>query len=181
VLTEQEIIEGCKRGKPACQEALYKMYSSRMMAICLRYAKTQFEAEDTFHEAFVNIFNKIDTFKEGSFPAWIRRIFVNTAINNYRRNKNHYDHHDTDGLEINDESQMDGIQELTNQELINLINELPEGYRMIFNLYVIEGFNHREIAEMLNIAEGTSKSQLSKAKNMLKKKLEQLNSCLYAS
>ena len=181
MLTEQEIIDGCKKGKPACQEALYNQYGSRMMAICMRYAKTRFEAEDVFHEAFVSVFKNIDAFKEGSFTAWMRRIFINTSINNFRRNKNHYEHLDSQHLEITDDSQTDGLGELSNKELLALIQELPEGYRVIFNLYVVEGYNHREIGDMLQIAEGTSKSQLSKAKSMLKKKLERLNSCKYAS
>ena len=121
LLTEPEIIEGCKKGKPSCQEALYNQYGGRMMAICLRYAKTQFEAEDVFHEAFVTVFKYIDHYKEGSFTAWMRRIFINTAINNFRKNKNHYDHLDSHDLEITDESQMDGLQEMNNKELLQLI------------------------------------------------------------
>lgn len=181
MLSEAEIIEGCKQGKPRCQEALYKLYGSRMKGICMRYAKTPFEAEDTFHEAFVTVFNNIHTFREGSFGNWMRRIFVNCSINNYRRNKKHYDHQDTQDLEISDDGQLDGFQELSTQEIVAMINELPEGYRMVFNLHVVEGYNHREIGEMLDIAEGTSRSQLSKAKNMLKKKLEKINPCKYAS
>ncbi|WP_225307069.1 RNA polymerase sigma factor [Adhaeribacter soli] len=180
-MTEVEIIEGCKKGKPACQEALYKLYGSRMKGICMRYAKTEFEAEDTFQEAFISVFRNIQNFREGSFPNWMRRIFVNTAINNYRRNKKHYDHQDSQELEIQDDNQLDGLQELTTKEIVAMINELPEGYRVVFNLNVVEGYNHREIGEMLDIAEATSRSQLSKAKNLLKKKLEKINPCKYAS
>jgi RNA polymerase sigma-70 factor (ECF subfamily) len=181
VLKEEEIIEGCKTGKPACQEALYRLYGPRMKGICMRYAKTDFEAEDTFQEAFVSVFKNIHTFRDGSFASWIRRIFVNASINNYRRNKNHYDHQDSQDLEIADDGQLNGFDELSAQEIIAMVNELPDGYRMAFNLHVIEGYNHREIGEMLNIAEATSRSQLARAKSILKKKLEKINSCKYAS
>ena len=100
MLTEQEIIEGCKQAKPTCQEALYRLYGPRMKGICLRYAKTDFEAEDVFQEAFVNVFQNIQTFRDGTFSSWMRRIFVNAAINNYRRNKKHYDHQDSQELDI---------------------------------------------------------------------------------
>jgi len=181
VLNEQEIIEGCKQGKPACQEALYRLYGPRMKGICLRYAKTDFEAEDVFQDAFVNVFQNIHTFRDGTFSSWMRRIFVNAAINNYRRNKKHYDHQDSQELEVNDDSQLSGLDELNTQELMALINELPEGYRLVFNLNIVEGYSHKEIGELLQIAEATSRSQLARAKNLLKKKLEKINSCKYAS
>ena len=181
MLNEQEIIEGCKQGKPACQEALYRLYGPRMKGICLRYAKTDFEAEDVFQDAFVNVFQNIHTFRDGTFSSWMRRIFVNAAINNYRRNKKHYDHQDSQELEVNDDSQLSGLDELNTQELMALINELPEGYRLVFNLNIVEGYSHKEIGELLQIAEATSRSQLARAKNLLKKKLEKINSCKYAS
>ena len=181
MLTEPEIIEGCKQGKPACQEALYRLYGPRMKGICLRYAKTDFEAEDVFQEAFVNVFQNINTFRDGTFSSWIRRIFVNAAINNYRRNKRHYDHLDSQDLEVSDNGQLSGLDELNTQELMALINELPEGYRLVFNLNIVEGYSHKEIGELLQIAEATSRSQLARAKNLLKKKLEKINSCKYAS
>src|SRR5688572_28587992 len=139
-----------------------------MKGICLRYAKTDFEAEDVFQEAFVNVFLKIGTFQDGTFSSWMRRIFVNAAINNYRRNKKHYDHQDSFDLEVNDEAQLNGLEELSNQDLLALINELPEGYKLVFNLHIVEGYNHREIGEMLQIAEATSRSQLARAKSLLK-------------
>ena len=181
MLTEEEIIEGCKNGKPACQEALYKLYGVRMKGVCLRYAKTDFEAEDTFHEAFVNVFKNIHTFRDGSFSSWIRRIFVNAAINTYRRNKNHYNHQDSYELEIADSSDVSGLDEMNASELVNLINELPTGYKLAINLHIVEGYSHREIGEMLGIAEATSRSQLARAKVLLKKKLDTINSCRYAS
>jgi RNA polymerase sigma-70 factor (ECF subfamily) len=181
VLTETEIIEGCKAGKPACQEALYRLYGKRMKGICLRYAKTDFEADDIFQDAFVAVFKNIHTFRDGAFSGWIRRIFVNAAINNFRKNQKHYNHQNSQDLEVSDDGQPNGLDELNAQELFALINELPEGYKLVFNLNVVEGYNHAEIGEMLGIAEATSRSQLARAKNMLKKKLEKINSCKYAS
>ncbi|MDX5345611.1 MAG: sigma-70 family RNA polymerase sigma factor [Hymenobacteraceae bacterium] len=180
MLTEKEIIEGCKKGKAACQEELYRRYSARMMSLCLRYAKTNFEAEDVFQEAFVNVFNNIDAYGAGSFVGWMRRIFVNTAINNYRKNKIHYGHLDSQELEVEDNGQIDILQDLTALELMEHVNVLPDGYRLVFNLYVVEGYTHKEIAETLGIAEGTSKSQLAKAKSMLKKNLEKVSNAYYA-
>jgi RNA polymerase sigma-70 factor (ECF subfamily) len=152
-----------------------------MKGICLRYAKTGFEAEDIFQEAFVKVFSNIQTFRDGNFNSWIRRIFVNAAINNYRNNKKHYDHSDSHDLEMSDSAQLSGLDELNTQDLVALINELPEGYRVVFNLHIVEGYNHKEIGEMLQIAEATSRSQLARAKGLLKKKLEKINSCKYAS
>ncbi|MBK0402713.1 RNA polymerase sigma factor [Adhaeribacter sp. BT258] len=152
-----------------------------MKGICLRYAQTDFEADDIFQDAFVSVFKNIHTFRDGVFSGWIRRIFVNAAINNYRKNVKHYNHQNSHDLEVSDDGQTNGLDELTAQELVTLINELPEGYKLVFNLNVVEGYNHAEIGEMLGIAEATSRSQLARAKNMLKKKLEKINSCKYAS
>lgn len=171
-MTEQEIIEGCVKNKASAQEKLYSLYARRMMAVCLRYTHSRFEAEDIFHEAFVKVFRHIHTWQGGSFEGWMRKIFVNTAINHYRQNKKYFDHVDPAYAEGLITSSENAIAQLSNQELLDLINRLPEGYRVIFNLHVVEGYNHNEIAEMLNIAEGSSKSQLFKAKAFLKKLIE---------
>lgn len=168
-MTEKEIIEGCLRKEAAAQEKLYALFSRRMMAVCLRYTNSRFEAEDIFHEAFVKVFANIHTWKGGSFEGWMRRIFVNTAINHYHQNRKYFDHVDVAYAETRLSSSGDVIGELSAQELLDLVNNMPDGYRLIFNLHVVEGYNHNEIAAMLNIAEGSSKSQLSKAKAYLKK------------
>jgi RNA polymerase sigma factor (sigma-70 family) len=181
VYLEEAIIEGCKRGEPKFQELLYQKYSARMMAVCSRYAKTRFEAEDVFHEAFVKVFQHISTYQNGSFEGWMKRIFVNSSINNFRKNQKHYGHEqhseelpDGDG----DDPILSGISA---QELMQVINELPEGYRLVFNMYVVEGYTHKEIGDLLGIAEGTSKSQLAKAKAVLKKNLSTYNVSVYAN
>ncbi|MFD2515562.1 RNA polymerase sigma factor [Pontibacter locisalis] len=173
--SEEEIIEGCKKGKASSQEKLYQTYSGRMMAVCTRYTRSRFEAEDVFHEAFVKVFQNINAYNGGSFEGWMRRIFVNTAINHYHKNRKYLDQLDYSAVEEKTPTDEDIISSLSGQELLEVINQLPDGYKLIFNLYVVEGYNHREIAEMLNIAEGTSKSQLAKAKSHLKRKLQKLS------
>ena len=171
-MTEQEIIQGCVENKASAQEKLYALYSRRMMAICLRYTRSRAEAEDIFHEAFVKVFKNIRMWQGGSFEGWMRKIFVNTAINHFHQNRKYFDHVDASYAESMLSSTEDIISQLSNQELLEIISRLPEGYKMIFNLHVVEGYNHGEIAEMLNIAEGSSKSQLSKAKAYLKKLID---------
>ncbi|PRY12422.1 RNA polymerase sigma-70 factor (ECF subfamily) [Pontibacter ummariensis] len=169
MLSEEEIIAGCKEGKASSQEKLYQLYSRRMMAVCVRYTSSRFEAEDIFHEAFVKVFKHIDSYSGGSFEGWVRRIFVNTAINHYHKNRKYQEQLDYSTIEESTPSTEDIISQISGQELQALINLMPEGYKLVFNLYVVEGYNHREIGEALNIAEGTSKSQLAKAKSFLKK------------
>lgn len=168
-MTENEIIQGCLENKASAQEKLYALYSRRMMAICLRYTHSRFEAEDIFHEAFVKVFRNIHTWQGGSFEGWMRRIFVNTAINHYHQNRKYFDHVDSSYAETMLSSTDNVIAELSNQDLLETVSRLPEGYKLVFNLHVVEGYNHNEIAEMLGIAEGSSKSQLSKAKAHLQK------------
>ena len=171
-MTEQEIVQGCIENKASAQEKLYSFYSRRMMAICLRYTRSRSEAEDIFHEAFIKVFKHIHTWHGGSFEGWMRRIFVNTAINHFHQNRKYFDHVDTSYAESMLSSSESIISQLSNQELLEIIGRLPDGYKLIFNLHVVEGYNHSEIAEMLNIAEGSSKSQLSKAKAYLKKLID---------
>ena len=142
------------------------------MAICNRYTKSRFEAEDIFHEAFVKVFKNIGTWQGGSFEGWMRRIFVNTAINAYHQNKKYFDHVDASQADYISSGNENIISSLATQELLDLVNQLPDGYKVIFNLHVVEGYSHPEIAELLNIAEGSSKSQLSKAKAYLKRLIE---------
>lgn len=180
--TDQELLAGCKQGKPKFQEALYQQYASRMMAICVRYAYTSFEAEDIFHDAFVKVFQAIEKYRgEGSFEGWMRHIFVNTAINNYHKNKKRFHHSDVEEAGNVQQFEPDMLDTLSAEELLSLVTQLPDGYKMVFNLYVIEGYTHKEIGEMLGITEGTSKSQLAKAKGLLKKNLQQLRKNSYVS
>lgn len=172
MLSEYEIIQGCKKNKAKYQELLYKRYCSAMYGVCLRYSNDKAEAADCMQEGFIRVFNNINSFKgEGSLEGWIRKIMVNTALNNYKANLKssyHADLEDAKNIASDYSSANDNISE---QELLTVIQELSEGYRLVFNLYAIEGYSHKEIAEMLEISESTSKSQLSRARVLLQKKL----------
>ena len=159
------------------QEELYRRFSPRMYAVCLRYAGNSEEAEDILQEGFIKIFKKLGSFRsEGSFEGWIRRIFVNTAIEHFRRKR--YLQPVTEKEENTLEgSYLSVLDNLAERDILELIQQLSPGYRTVFNMYVVEGYTHKEIGDMLGISEGTSKSQLSRAKvilqQMLKKYLEE--------
>ena len=154
-------------GNRRMQEELYRRFSPRMYAVCLRYAGSAEEAEDILQEGFIKIFKKLDSFRsEGSFEGWIRRIFVNTAIEHFRRKK--YLQPVTEKEETSIEGKYVTILDsLAERDILGLVQQLSPGYRTVFNMYVVEGYTHKEIADMLGISEGTSKSQLSRAKTIL--------------
>jgi RNA polymerase sigma-70 factor (ECF subfamily) len=170
-----QIVDGCLEGNRNSQESLYKKYSRKMFAICLRYAKNQETAEDILQDGFIRVFGALNTFrKQGSLEGWIRRIMVNTALEYHRKEVKMYTI--SEAAEVSSESSdADALSQLSNIEVLELLKSLPLGYRNVFNLYAIEGYNHAEIAEMLQISEGTSKSQLSRARSLLQQKVIQLN------
>ncbi len=171
ILSEQELIEGCKQGKPKCQTALYERYSAKMFSVCLRYAADYHTAEDVLQDGFIRVLSNIDKYRgEGSFEGWIRRIFINIAIESQRRSPNTYSINEPDGTDlfVYDETI---ISRIAADDLLRFVQELSPGYRAVFNLYAIEGYTHKEIADMLNITEGTSKSQLARARSLLQQKL----------
>jgi RNA polymerase sigma-70 factor (ECF subfamily) len=161
------------------QEELYRRFSPRMYGVCLRYAGNAEEAEDILQEGIIKIYKKLNSYRgEGSFEGWIRRIFVNTAIEHFR--KKTYQQPITEKHETTVEAQyLSVLDELAEKDILKLIQELSPGYRTVFNLYVVEGYTHKEIGDMLNISEGTSKSQLSRAKlvlqDLVKKFLDERN------
>jgi RNA polymerase sigma factor (sigma-70 family) len=175
-LTEHQLIKACIKEDAASQKEVFDRYSGRMMTVCLRYARSSADAEDILQDAFIKVFDKMHQFKfEGSFEGWIRRIVVNTALKKYSLRR--YEK-EVVGYEIKDKDESSveasAYSDLTAKELMDLINMLPSGYKLIFNLYVIEGYQHDEIAEMLGIQPGTSRSQLVKARNMLQKQILEL-------
>ncbi|MBQ7489953.1 MAG: RNA polymerase sigma factor [Bacteroidales bacterium] len=175
MISEKELIEGCKNGKAKYQKHLYEKYSPVLMGICLRYAKNQMEAEDILQDAFIKIFTKIETYRgEGSLENWLKRIVIHTAINAYHKNTVKAGEFDIDELNGNIEDvSITDSDSLTAQLLLGFIEELPDGYRTAFNLYEIDGYSHKEIAEMLGCAPVTVRTQLFKAKENLKKRIEQ--------
>jgi RNA polymerase sigma factor (sigma-70 family) len=166
-ITESDLISGCRESNRRMQEELYRRFSPRMYAVCLRYAGNAEEAEDILQEGFIKVFKKIDSFRgEGSFEGWVRRIFVNTAIEHFRRKR--YLMPVTEKEENTIEGKYTSVlDELGAKDIMALVQELSPGYRTVFNLYVVEGYTHKEIADILGISEGTSKSQLSRAKVIL--------------
>ena len=172
-MTDEQLIKGCIQEDESSQRELFRRYAGKMLGVCQRYARSTADAEDIVQDAFIKVFEKIHQFKsEGSFEGWIRRIVVNTALKKYTIIR--YDK-EVSGYEITDrnESSMEAsaYAHLNEKELLGMINDLPDGYRLIFNLYVIEGYQHEEIAQMLKIQPGTSRSQLVKARNMLKQQI----------
>ena len=155
------------------QEELYRRFSPRMYAVCLRYAGSAEEAEDILQEGFIKIFKKLESFRgEGSFEGWIRRIFVNTAIEHFRRKRylQPVTEKEENTIEGKSLSALDGLAE---KDILALVRQLSPGYRTVFNMYVVEGYTHKEIGDMLGISEGTSKSQLSRAKVILQDMVRQ--------
>lgn len=170
-MTEAEIIKGCIQNNVQCQHTVFKQYAGRMMSICLRYAATTPEAEDMLQDAFIKIFSSIHQFRsEGSFEGWIKKITVNTCLALLHKRRMIYIEADA-ANNIADANALHTISGLTEKELIKLISRLPDGYRIVFNLYAIEGYSHEEISVMLNIESVTSRSQLAKARKMLQKQI----------
>ena len=169
--TEEELIKGCVRRERSAQKQLYDTFSSKMYALCCRYVKDSMEAEDVLVTAFTKILDRIDQFKgDGSFEGWIRRIVVNESLTYLRRNRSMYVETELEAAD-RDPDYQHLSDHLEAEDLLNMIQELPAGYRMVFNLYAIDGFSHKEIADQLNISENTSKSQLSRARVFLQKLL----------
>jgi RNA polymerase sigma-70 factor (ECF subfamily) len=174
--SESEILNGCIKGKPSAQRELYEQHSRILLGICIRYAGSVEEAEDILQEGFVKIFRNITHFKgEGSLTAWMRRIMINTAITAYHKSMKHRYQDDISEIRETDMKNVEWNEaDFTAEELKNIIQLMPNGYRMIFNLYAIEGYKHREIAVMLEIDENTSKSQYSRARRWLQERLLKL-------
>lgn len=169
-----QLIKRCKKKNAQAQEQLYRLYSSKLFSICLKYSNDSSSAEDTLQDAFITIFDKIGQYKnQGSFEGWIKRVTINTALQKYRKQK---------VFDIINEEQIEEVEvdeeEISLDYLLEIIQQLPDRYQLVFNLYVLDGYSHKEVAEMLEISVGTSKSNLARARNILKEKL-QTNQELY--
>ena len=174
-MTEQELVEGCLGGRHKYQEELFRRYSGKMFGVCLRYARHRMEAEDVLQDAFVKVFEHLPQFGfKGSLEGWIRRIVVNTALKTFDRKSFT---HEQIGIEPTWDAPSPNPasdQALGEQDLLTLIRKLPDGYRIVFNLFAIEGYSHQEISEMLGIQESTSRSQLVKARRQLQEQIAAL-------
>lgn len=170
-MTENDIIKGCIKGKADCQRMLFETYARKMMSVCLRYVVNYHDAEDILQEAFIKVFAHIHQFKfEGSFEGWLRKIVVNTALKALQKKKLHFAEVNESTISLAD-ADAGAPSNLQAEQLMKILNHLPDGYRIVFNLYVIEGYDHEEIAKMLNIQTSTSRSQLVKARKMLQQQI----------
>ena len=169
-LSLNQLIENCKINDTKAQGELYKLFSSKLFSVCLKYSRNYAEAEDNLQDAFLTIFNKIEQYKnKGSFEGWLKRITVNTVLQRYRNEK---------VFEIINEETIEDVEldvdedNLSIDYLLQIIQELPDRYRLVFNLYVLDGYSHKDIANMLEINIGTSKSNLARARQILKQAIE---------
>jgi RNA polymerase sigma-70 factor (ECF subfamily) len=169
------MIQGCIRNDAQCQRLLFELFAGKMLTVCLRYAVDTLEAEDLLQESFVKVYRNLHQFKfEGSFEGWIRRIVVNTALKHCQKKKIRFDEIKPDTTVQQGTIEPSAYTHLGENDLLRMIHLMPEGYRLVFNLHVIEGYSHEEIAEMLNIKDSTSRSQLVKARRYLQNEIFKL-------
>ena len=172
----EKLINNCKKGNRKAQEELYRKYSGVLFGMCLKYSRNKTEAEDNLHDSFITIYDKINQFKnKGSFEGWIKRVTVNTVLQKYRKDQYLNVVSENMGDEVDIEP--DRAEDIKLATLLGHIQELPNKYRLTFNLYVLDGYTHKEISELLGTSTGTSKSNLARAKTILKEKIlkENLN------
>lgn len=179
-MDDAQLITACKKQNRNAQKALYELYAPKMMAVCLRYCQNDETARDLLHDGFLQVFTQIGSYSgKGSFEGWLRRIFVNLALENYRQEKkkfdflNDYGKNESDFLDTPEDDLLE-IGDIPRQELLNIIHEMPEGYRTVFNLVIFEDVPHKEIASMLGITENASRSQYFRAKTLLQNKVQSI-------
>ncbi|MBO9565108.1 MAG: sigma-70 family RNA polymerase sigma factor [Niastella sp.] len=173
-ITESDLIKGSIAGDRRMQEELYRRFAPKMYAVCLRYANNTNDAQDLLQEGFIKVYKNLHRFRaEGSFEGWVRRVFVNTSIEHFRKKTAQLSSVSEKEENTIEDADITALDSLAEKDIINLVQELSPGYRTVFNLYVVEGYSHKEIGEMLGISEGTSKSQLARAKSILQKKITQ--------
>lgn len=176
-MLDSAIIQLCIEGDRKAQEAMYNHYASRMKGVCMRYAKSKQTAEDIFQDGFVKVFMNLHKYNgQGSFDGWVRRIIVNTAIDSYKKNIRLNDTSSYDDLGDQEQISIDSFEYLKEADLLNILKTLPDILRLIFNLYAIEGYSHKEIADMLHITESASKSQLYRSRKLIQQTLFNYNS-----
>jgi RNA polymerase sigma factor (sigma-70 family) len=171
-MTDQELVESCLKGSRDAQYRLYKLYAGKMMSVCMRYANSRDEAEDIMQEGFIKVFEKLGQWSgTGALGGWIRTIMVNTALNQLRKDLKWKNSVNVDSVVNLDSEEMTVLGAMNAEELLGMIQKMPTGYKTVFNLFAIEGYSHKEIAEMLSISENTSKTQFFKAKDWMRKSM----------
>lgn len=174
------LLEGCRKGNRKSQELLYKQFYGYAMSVCMRYTRSKTEAMEVLNDGFLKVFTRINRYDPArSFKGWLRRILINTALDAYRKQAKHYFHEDVHTASISPVN-ASIISELAHEELIAMVQRLTPAYRMVFNLYAIDGFTHEEIAGQLGISEGTSKSNLARARMHLKEMIQNSSKDAYA-
>ena len=182
MINEQDLVRACQRNDRKAQTAFYNMYKGKLMGVCRRYARSKEEAEDIYQEAFVKIFNNIKSLeKPEAVGAWVRKTVIHTAINYYHANLKFQQNTDYETVVLSNDDYPNILATLSSEDLLALIHQLPDGYRMVFNMYIIEGYSHKEIAETLGISEGASKSQLSRARAILQQEIIKMEGFGYAT
>jgi len=174
-LQPEELIKGCIHGHRQAQNKFYNKYSPLLFGITLRYAKNRSDAEDILQESFIKIFKYLKDFRaDGALEGWMRRIIVTTAFNYYKRKSHINSNIEPEHVRIPINGDNEVVSKMSHDELLDIISRLPNGYRMVFNMNTVEGYSHKEIGEIMNISVNTSKSQLSRAKSSLQKKITNL-------
>ena len=174
-MDDSALIEKCKAGDQRAQRELFEKYAPKMLGVCLRYAKNKEQAEDVLQEGFIKVYTKLEHYQsKGSLEGWIRRIMVNTSLDHIRKNLKFQGDRPVDDVGFKLEQNTFNGDQLFEEDLLKLINAMPPGYKVVFNMFAIEGYSHKEIADELGVSENTSKSQYSRARAYLKAKLEEL-------
>ncbi len=173
-MDDETLVKYCLKGDPKAQRVLFDKFAPKMLSVCLRYAKNKEQAEDVLQDSFVKVFSKLKLYKGGSLEGWIRKIMVNTSLDLIRKEKKYQDNVVIDNVEFKLEKNSYILETIHADDLLKLIQEMPIGYKTVFNLFAIEGYSHKEIAAELSISENTSKSQYSRAKIYLQQKLKEL-------
>jgi len=175
-MTEEQLVKECISGNAIAHKKFYDLFAKKMMGVCLRYTNNSDEAQDVLQDGFIKVFAKLPKFvNKGSLEGWVRRIMVNTALDQYRKNKKFQRDVEIDSVSFKLEKNDFIVETINANDLLKIIQTIPEGYRVVFNLFAIEGYSHKEIAEKLGVTESTSKSQYSRAKKMLRKLVVESN------
>lgn len=174
-MNDSTLVKKCIDGDQRAQRTLFEKFAPKMLGVCLRYAKEQTQAEDVLQDGFVKVFTKLESYKGGSLEGWIRRIMVNTSLDQIRKNHKFQDNIDIDQVDYKVTDNGFILEGLMAEDLMLLINSMPDGYRVVFNMFAIEGYSHKDIAKELGVSENTSKSQYSRARAFLKTKLEEID------
>lgn len=175
-MNEEQLVERCLKKDPLAQKQLFEFYSKKMMGVCLRYSKDFDDAQDILQMGFVKVFEKLELYTyQGSLEGWIRRVIVNTALDNIRKNKKFLKNIEIDRVDYQLQNEDENVLDsLSARDLLKVIQAMPTGFKTVFNMFAIEGYSHKEIAEELNISVSTSKSQFSRARVYLQKKIKEL-------